>query len=291
MKNPFENLVLEINHKLQKLLSKKKTSYAVLFEAAHYSLFSGKRMRPLLSILCAELFDVKQSDILEPACCIELIHSYSLIHDDLPSMDNDDIRHGKPTLHKAYSEGTAILTGDFLLTYAFEILSKCDNLEDSKKILLIQSLSKRAGAHGMIGGQVMDLDFESTKPKISVVEKMYLLKTASLFIASVEFAAIIGEASEKETSLLKKFAEKMGIAFQIQNDINSWQSLGNKSSDFVKQKAAISSLLEMNETQKLKKKLFTEAKKLFSQIDKPKKNMESFLEYMEKNIFRDEVYL
>jgi geranylgeranyl diphosphate synthase, type II len=124
-----------------------------LFAAARYSLLSpGKRMRPLLAIATAEIYDIPQEQVLIPACALEMVHTYSLIHDDLPCMDDDDLRRGRPTLHKVYGEGQAVLAGDFLLTYAFEVLSSLPFLSAEQKIDLVRCLSSHAGSEGMIGG-------------------------------------------------------------------------------------------------------------------------------------------
>ncbi|MBS0629039.1 MAG: polyprenyl synthetase family protein [Verrucomicrobia bacterium] len=129
----------------------------LLFEAAHYSLEGGKRLRPLLTLAIVQTFDQPIEHALRPACTLEMIHTYSLIHDDLPCMDDDDFRRGKPSLHKAYHESHAVLTGDFLLTYAFEVLATAPNLTDTQKTRLIATLAHRAGSQGMIGGQILDI--------------------------------------------------------------------------------------------------------------------------------------
>jgi geranylgeranyl pyrophosphate synthase len=135
-----------------------KVLYSALFDAARYSLFSGgKRLRPLLALASAHTFGAELEKALDPACALECIHTYSLIHDDLPCMDNDDLRRGKPTLHRVFPEWHALLTGDYLATFAFEILAACTTLTDGEKIELVHILSSRAGARGMIGGQIIDL--------------------------------------------------------------------------------------------------------------------------------------
>lgn len=192
----------------------------LLWQAARYSLFSGgKRLRPLLTL--ATTFDLKK-DIqaaLQPACAIEAIHTYSLIHDDLPAMDNDDFRRGKPTLHRIYSEGHSILTGDFLLTYTFELLSLAPHLTAEQKISLVKILSYRTGALGMIGGQVTDIASKEIDIDQEALHSIHLRKTAALISAAMEFAAIICDLPAKEQLLLSNAGEFFGLAFQIQDDL------------------------------------------------------------------------
>lgn len=194
--------------KLQEKLAETLEQYP-FNEAARYALFSGgKRIRPRLYLKTLEMFG--HPPVWEPAIALEFIHTYSLIHDDLPAMDNDDFRRGKPTVHKVFPEGIAILAGDFLLTAAFEVLAQtpCD---DTKKIALIQVLSRAAGMHGMIGGQIMDLS------KSDNLIEMHRLKTGALMGAALEMASIV---LEKERAPFKELGEKIGILFQIQNDLN-----------------------------------------------------------------------
>ena len=170
--------------------------YAALFDSARYSLFSGgKRLRPLLALASAHTFDSSLEKALDPACALECIHTYSLIHDDLPCMDNDDMRRGKPTLHRAFPEWHALLTGDYLATFAFEIIAKSPALSDAEKIDLISVLANRAGAHGMIGGQMIDLLSQGVQVDKEMLHQMHAHKTACLISASLEFGAIVANAS------------------------------------------------------------------------------------------------
>ena len=188
-------------------------STSKLFEAALYSLEGGKRLRPLLTLAVADTFNQPIETALYPACAVELIHTYSLIHDDLPCMDDDDIRRDKPTLHKAYSESRAILTGDFLLTYAFEVLAKAPQLSPNQKNALILTLAKRAGSEGMIGGQVLDMEENSHEHFI----EMRLKKTGALISAALEFGGII--AHQEDLTILQTIGRDLGLAFQIVDDI------------------------------------------------------------------------
>lgn len=194
--------------------------YSPLFDAARYSVFSGgKRLRPLLVLASVHTLGGSIEKALDPACALELIHTYSLIHDDLPCMDDDDFRRGKPTLHRMYPQWHALLTGDFLLTYAFEVLSKCAHLCDSEKVDLIATLSNRSGGHGMIGGQMIDLISHKFPIDKTTLEKMHAQKTAALISTSLEFGAIIAKSSAHDRDLLKECGIKIGIAFQITDDI------------------------------------------------------------------------
>jgi geranylgeranyl diphosphate synthase type II len=205
--------------------------YGQTVQAAEYALFTGgKRLRPLLLLAALESLDIPYQRGMLPAFSLEMIHTYSLIHDDLPAMDDDDLRRGKPTVHRAFSEGTAILAGDFLLTQAFETLSNAP-FNDSIKLALIQSLSKASGALGMIGGQSMDLYFEGKECDISHLHLMHELKTGALIGASLEFAAII---KGLDSTLFRTLGISIGTAFQIKNDIHDPKE---RNSDVKKKKA------------------------------------------------------
>jgi geranylgeranyl diphosphate synthase type II len=152
---------------------------------------------------------------LDPACAIEMIHTYSLIHDDLPCMDDDELRRGKPTLHKVYSEGMALLTGDYLLTYAFEVLAKAALLSPEVKLRLIQILSVSAGARGMIGGQAIDISSVGEQIDAETLLKMHEAKTGALLAAALQFGAVIGGAPHS----LEKLGKEIGLAFQFLDDL------------------------------------------------------------------------
>ena len=197
-----------LNQILTELLPKDR---GTLYEAARYSLEGGKRLRPLLTLAVLETYSVPIKKGLYPAAALEMIHTYSLIHDDLPCMDDDDIRRGKPTLHKAYHESSAVLTGDFLLTFAFETLANAPDLSDSEKNALITTLARHAGAEGMIGGQLLDL--EGT---IEDWEEIYSKKTGALFCAALEFGALLVGASVEPFQAIGK---ALGMAFQLIDDL------------------------------------------------------------------------
>jgi geranylgeranyl diphosphate synthase type II len=243
----------QIDVKLSELVSfPSDLPYAALFTSASYSLSTpGKRLRPLLVLAIAASYGSPISKALVPACAIEMIHTYSLIHDDLPCMDNDDLRRGQPTLHKMVPEWHALLTGDYLLTYAFEILADAPDLSAEQKIALVRSLSSRAGAHGMIGGQMIDLLCVGQSVNWEMIEKMHLCKTAGLITASLEFGAIICKAPEVDIAALRKIGFAIGTAFQLIDDVLDYtgtiQELGKPiGSDHQKSKATAVSLLGIN---------------------------------------------
>ena len=191
--------------------------------AMRYSLLNGgKRLRPFLLHETAALFNIDYNTALPVAVALEMIHTYSLIHDDLPAMDNDDMRRGKPTCHKAYDEATAILAGDGLLTYAFEVIST-SSLIDSKKVELITLLSQYSGAfNGMIAGQVLDMytdKNEITSNQEEIIKQTQALKTGCLLRYPCIAGAILGDSSKEEREILNTFAKNIGIAFQITDDI------------------------------------------------------------------------
>lgn len=244
-----------IDHELQQLLSQSNDHpYSPLFLAARYSLLSaGKRLRPMLVLAVCESFGIKQDHALIPACALEMIHTYSLIHDDLPCMDDDDYRRGIPALHKVYPEWHALLTGDFLLTYAFEILSTAPHLNADQKLGLIHSLAKHAGAHGMIGGQMIDLLSEGQTIDWEVLEKMHLCKTSGLIIAALEFGGIISCVSSDDLNHLRKAGAAIGLAFQLIDDLlddtDTQEELGTPTgSDCERAKATAVSLVGIEET-------------------------------------------
>ena len=195
----------------------------VLHEAMRYSLFAGgKRIRPILALASYEACGGNPKDIVPYATALELIHTYSLIHDDLPSMDNDDLRRGKPTNHKVFGEAMAILAGDALLTEAFLILSNnlhSSSLKPSDLIKIIREVSLASGVHGMVGGQAMDIFSENIEPDKDTLNFIHLHKTAALITASVRMGAILANIKEKKLKALTEYGTGIGLAFQIIDDI------------------------------------------------------------------------
>ena len=195
----------------------------VLHEAMRYSLFAGgKRIRPILALASYEACGGNPKDIVPYATALELIHTYSLIHDDLPSMDNDDLRRGKPTNHKVFGEAMAILAGDALLTEAFLMLSNnlhSSSLKPSNLIKIIREVSLASGVHGMVGGQALDIFSENIEPDKDTLNFIHLHKTAALITASVRMGAILANIKEKKLKALTEYGTGIGLAFQIIDDI------------------------------------------------------------------------
>jgi len=192
-----------------------------VMEAMRYSALSGgKRLRPFLTVECAKLFGVSPESALTAAAAIEFVHVYSLIHDDLPAMDNDDFRRGKPSCHKQFGEAAAILAGDGLLTYAFEVLSHPGVHPDANvRCELIRSIASAAGVRGMVGGQMMDLDAENQELTADEIIRLQRLKTGEMFAVSCEAGAILGKAPDALRARLQRYAHDIGIAFQITDDL------------------------------------------------------------------------
>lgn len=231
-----------VNDKLDQLIQVNSQPQAQLFAAARYSLLgSGKRLRPLLTIATAKAFGTPPESALTAASAIEMIHTYSMIHDDLPCMDDDDFRRGKPTLHKAFPEAHAVLAGDFLLTFAFEILVHDPLLSPLQKVALVSLLAKASGGNGMIAGQIMDIEAEGQLLHSDQLQLLHRYKTGALITAAVQMGGVVANASAEELFCLKNYGEEIGLAFQIVDDIldlsSSEQKHGkNISSDILKDK-------------------------------------------------------
>jgi geranylgeranyl pyrophosphate synthase len=256
-----------IENKLAELVSEKGLPFNSLFEAGRYSLLAGgKRLRPILTLATAEVFGIQNQAAIQPACALEMIHTYSLIHDDLPCMDDDDFRRGKPSLHKAFKEDLAVLTGDFLLTYAFEILSTAPFLSADIKIALVQVLAENAGAFGMIGGQVMDIEAESKSININYLQSIHLHKTGALITAAILFGGLLGKATSEELETLKSFGFELGLAFQMIDDVLDVTS--EKNSDAKNGKTTYVSLLGIEATRELAHKHYQKALESLSLLNK-----------------------
>jgi geranylgeranyl diphosphate synthase type II len=191
-------------------------------DAMLYSIMAGgKRVRPVLCMAAAEAVGSRAEEVLTPACALELIHTYSLIHDDLPAMDDDELRRGKPTCHTAFDEATAILAGDALLTLAFQVLSSAgpsDGGLNAKWLRVIHVIAVAAGNRGMIGGQMRDIASEGVRISIQELEQMHHLKTGALIEASISTGAILGDGNATQLKYLEIYARNTGIAFQITDD-------------------------------------------------------------------------
>lgn len=240
----------QIEHKLNKLFPPLTGNTQVLRESLRYSLLNGgKRLRALLCLTVAKMLGGDPSAALIPACSLELIHTYSLVHDDLPCMDDDDYRRGRLTCHKVYGEATALLTGDLLLTRAFELLAKAPHLTAEQRLSLITVLSSHIGDRGLILGQ--DLDLRSTDHIEETLSEIHLNKTGALIAASAEFGAISAGAPPDVRTLLNHFGFELGLAFQIMDDVLDITSTekrgGSRYSDLANQKTTYVTLLGVEE--------------------------------------------
>ena len=208
-----------LESELERELNLENALDKTLAESMRYSLMAGgKRLRPVLLMEAAEAVGGRGEDYIHAACALEMIHTYSLIHDDLPAMDNDDYRRGKLTNHKVYGAGIATLAGDALLTLAFEVILR--QKADSETLCrVIREISQAAGPDGMVGGQAIDMESEGKSITMDELRKMHMGKTGALFRAAIRSGAILAGAGEKELNALTRYAEAFGLAFQITDDI------------------------------------------------------------------------
>jgi geranylgeranyl diphosphate synthase type II len=216
----FEEDRLAVDAALEQFLPQESTRPASIHQAMRYSVFAGgKRIRPILCLETARIFAPDVAAALHPACAIEMIHTYSLIHDDLPALDNDDLRRGKPTCHKKFGEANAILAGDALLTLAFETIGATP-VEPAQCVAIVKEVAAAAGTvNGMVGGQVADLEAERQRIEPEMLEYIHRSKTAALIRASVTSGALCAGAGADDVARLRRFGETIGWAFQVTDDI------------------------------------------------------------------------
>lgn len=222
LKSYLEEKKILIDNALDKVLFKPNEMPGKIHEAMRYSVFAGgKRLRPILCLAACEAVGGKVEDALPIGCALELIHTYSLIHDDLPAMDNDDLRRGKPTNHIVFGEGLAILAGDALLTYAFEIIGGLGLVkkEKEKYLQIVLEIAKAAGTQGMIGGQVVDILSENQKISPETLYYIHNHKTGALIKGAIKTGAIVGGGKPGQIDALVKYGDKLGLAFQITDDL------------------------------------------------------------------------
>ena len=252
-----------LNQTLDRLLPDENEYPQTIHRAMRHSVFAGgKRIRPLLSMASAEAVGGTVSGIESAACAVELIHTYSLIHDDLPALDNDDYRRGKPTCHKTFGEATAILAGDALLTLAFQVLSEMNAIPPERKVRITNELSRAAGTvGGMISGQVADLEAEGKPVEEEQLHYIHRAKTGALIRGSVRLGAIYAGAPKDEYEALSRYGERIGLAFQIVDDILDVVSTSNTlgktvGKDAAQQKATFPALYGVDESRKRAMKYF-----------------------------------
>jgi geranylgeranyl diphosphate synthase type II len=212
-----------VNRSLEAYLPAVRGPAFRVVQAMHYSLFAGgKRLRPILCLAGAEAVGGDAGEVLPVACALEMIHTYSLIHDDLPAMDDDDLRRGQPTCHKKFDEATAILAGDGLLTAAFQIMADAAARYEGREAALldvIQLIAAAAGYQGMVGGQMLDLQAEGREVTLKELETIHRLKTGALLTASVRAGALLAGGTRAEVTALTSYGEKFGLAFQVTDDL------------------------------------------------------------------------
>lgn len=264
----LSNYKQRVELQLSLLLSQQPMADATLAQAMHYSLLlGGKRVRPFLVYACGSMLGASLADLDGPATAIEALHSYSLIHDDLPAMDNDDLRRGQPTCHKAFDEATAILAGDALQALAFDNLSHhAYQQTDSQSVLrMVQLLAKAAGAAGMCGGQAIDLAQTDKATSLALLEQMHLLKTGALIECAVQLAYYCSSVRNDDVLAdLSEFARCLGLAFQVQDDIldieSDTQTLGKpQGSDVKANKATYPALLGLDGAKQYAADLYQQA--------------------------------
>lgn len=287
-KDELKNRVNNVEMLLNEYMPKEEGYQKTIFEAMNYSLSAGgKRLRPILTLEACKLVGGNEKDAIPFAVAIEMIHTYSLIHDDLPALDNDDLRRGRKTNHKVYGEAMAILAGDGLLNYAYEImLRESIGKDDSNRYLrAINEIAKASGIYGMIGGQVVDIESEGKSISMDKLDFIHMNKTAAIIIGCMRAGAIIGSANEIQLENITKYAKNIGLSFQIVDDIldviGDEAKLGKKvGSDIDNEKSTYPSLIGLDKSKEIAKKLIEEAKLSISGIDKDKEFLNSLADYI-----------
>lgn len=282
-KSQIENLISNFSKKFDKklinLIPKKKISSKHLYNAMKYIIdVGGKRLRPIFLTEISNLLGVKRENSFRAAASVELIHCYSLVHDDLPSMDNDDLRRGHLTCHKKFDEATAILVGDALQSLAFEILANNKTHKDFKKrIMLISELSRSSGCQGMVGGQMLDLEAEKKKLNLKEIYNLQRLKTGELFRFSCISPCILAGKTNK-IKIFEEFSSNLGLAFQIKDDLldieGNEKEIGKKTQkDLVKGKETLISLLGKEKAKKKSEELIKKSLKILEKFGNKAKNL------------------
>ena len=281
----FEKLLTSyqnrINSKLESLLP---SDDSILLEAIRYSVLDGgKRLRPILVYLIGELGSAENDSLDILAGSVEMIHCYSLIHDDLPSMDDDDLRRGKPTTHKKYDEATAILAGDALQPFAFELVTTI-NISDRKKLSIIKSLAEACGYQGMVGGQIKDIHSNDIKD-VESLDIMHSQKTGRLIQSSIETAGILSNLRKQDIESLIEYGDKIGLAFQIQDDIIDVESPSTISGkdqgpDVEKDKPTYPSIVGIENSKVRAFDLAKEAKEKLQPLEKNTDNLCKLADYI-----------
>lgn len=280
----FADVGGRVDETLEKLIPSEKDVPKRLYEAVRWSVFAGgKRFRPALCLAVGKTFDANRKKLLKTASAIEMIHTYSLIHDDLPAMDNDDLRRGRATCHKKFDEATAILAGDFLQSLAFQTIAEDKNLTEKIRVKLLAELADSAAR--MVKGQQLDLDGEGKKISLKNLEKIHQNKTGAMISFSARSGAIIAEANKKEHQSITIYAEKLGLLFQITDDLldetQTTEILGKTAGkDKRAEKATYPSFYGIQKTQNLAKKIYSETVEELNKLNRNTdllKNLAAFI--------------
>lgn len=276
-----------IDARLKELLCTDVKAFETLYESMNYSLNGGgKRIRPILMLAVIEMLGKNPRPYLDMACALECVHTYSLIHDDLPAMDNDDYRRGNLTNHKVYGEGMAILAGDGLLTYAFELMASQKQIESSKIATIISTFAQAAGPAGMVGGQAFDLESEGNMEiGIDGLKLLHKAKTGVIFKTAIDIAAILGDATQEERNALDDYALYMGLTFQITDDIldvvGDSHVLGKPvGSDEKNKKATYATIFSLEEARRLARQAAESASTSLKPFGDRARILKELVEYM-----------
>lgn len=282
---------LKVENAFEKLIPEPVDPFSGHIEAMRYSLFAGgKRIRPVLCLASAEAVGMTketEDSLLTIACALECIHTYSLIHDDLPAMDNDDLRRGKPTNHILFGEAGAILAGDGLLTLAFELITDSDSssLSAEKKLQITNIIAKASGSFGMVGGQALDIANENSEYPFEVLQTIHKNKTGALITASIHAGAVAAGASDQQISSLTQYGDQIGLAFQIVDDLlnvtGSAEQLGKAvGSDQKKGKATYPAFFGVEGTRKKAEQAASRAIELLSDFDEKADPLRALADYI-----------
>ncbi|MBB3048322.1 geranylgeranyl pyrophosphate synthase [Litorivivens lipolytica] len=301
MSRPFPDYLRQcqqrIDDALPRLIGKAASEYAEhaaphlerLFESIHYStLNGGKRVRPVLVYAAARAVNpgfANDEALDHVAAAVECIHAYSLVHDDLPAMDDDDLRRGKPTCHIAFDEATAILAGDGLQSLAFELLASVPDLADNRRLALIRTLAAASGPRGMVGGQAIDLGAVNQSPTLETLEAMHQLKTGALLRAAVRLGAQYAGANNDQLRRLDDYGRAIGLAFQVQDDIldieGSTEKLGKtQGADIARNKPTYPALLGLEGAKQRAQALFEEAMAAIANFDDQAQRLRELAEFI-----------
>jgi geranylgeranyl pyrophosphate synthase len=289
--NSLENLFAEcrqsVDETLDRLLPDSEIEPKKLHEAIRWSIFAGgKRFRPALVLAVGDVFDAPQTSLLRTAAAVEMIHTYSLIHDDLPSMDNDDLRRGRATCHVKFDEATAILAGDALQNLAFQIIAEDENLSLEIRLKLISELATAAGTPaGMVAGQQLDLEAEGKEISLEELENIHQFKTGAMISFSARAGAIIAGASAEEIKAIGIYAAKLGLLFQITDDLldvtQTTETLGKTAGkDVTAQKATYPGIYGLEEANNLANRVYREACAALENTDKNTKILVALADFI-----------